>query len=155
VRAAARLRFALRPATPLRSEVFVVTELLLLVHPWLGYAVSALVLVASLAAFKRAKDGVEFRAGLYRGAYLLLSVQVLLGIVLYGLGGYWDAAPLIAYVHPVLGVLALGAGQALLARARKTQMAADAHRLAGRGLLITLLLVIISIGVASIATTLT
>jgi hypothetical protein len=130
-----------------------VTELLLMVHPWTGYAVSALVLVASLAAFKRAKDGVEFRSGIYRAAYLLLSVQVLLGILLYGLGGYWDAAPLIAYVHPVLGVLALGVGQALLGRARKTQMAADAHRLAGRGLLITLLLVMLSIGVASIATT--
>lgn len=129
------------------------TELLLNVHPWLGYAVSALVLVASLAAFKRAKDGVEFRAGIYRAAYLLLSVQVLLGIVLYLLDGYWDAAPLIAYVHPVLGILALGAGQALLARARKTQMAADAHRLAGRGLLLTLLLVMISIGVASVAST--
>lgn len=129
------------------------TELLLTVHPWLGYAVSALVLVASLAAFKRAKDGVEFRSGIYRAAYLLLSVQVVLGILLYGLGGYWDAAPLIAYVHPVLGILALGAGQALLGRARKTQMAADAHRLAGRGLLLALLLVIISIGVASVAST--
>jgi hypothetical protein len=38
---------------------------------------------------------------------------------------------LVAYVHPVLGIAALGAGQALLARARRTQMAADAHRLAG------------------------
>lgn len=129
------------------------TELLLTVHPWLGYAVLALVLVASMAAFKRAKDGVEFRAGIYRAAYLLLSVQVVLGLVLYGLSRSWNAAPLIAYVHPVLGILALGAGQALLARARKTQMAADAHRLAGRGLLLTLLLVIISIGVASIAST--
>lgn len=129
------------------------TELLLTVHPWVGYAASALVLFACLAAYKRAKDGLEFRAGLYRATYLLLSVQILLGIVLYGLGGYWDAAPLIAYVHPVVGVLALGAGQALLARARKTQMAADAHRLAGRGLLITLLLLVISIGIASIATT--
>lgn len=129
------------------------TELLLIVHPWLGYAALALVLVACLAAFKRAKDGVEFRAGLYRAAYLLLSVQVLLGIVLYGLGGYWDAAPLIAYVHPVLGILALGVGQALLGRARRTQMAALAHRLAGRGLLITLLLVVLAIGVASFAVT--
>lgn len=127
------------------------TELLLSVHPWLGYAVTALVLVAALAAFKRAKDGVEFHAGLYRAAYLLLSVQVLLGIVLYGLGGYWDRAPLIAYVHPLLGILALGAGQALLGRARKTQMAADAHRLAGRSLLLCLFLVMVSIGIASFA----
>lgn len=133
------------------SEASVVTDLLLLVHPWLGYAVAALVLVASLTAFKRAKDGLEFRAGLYRAAFLLLSLQVLLGIVLYGLGGYWDATALNAYIHPILGVLALGVGQVLLGRARKTRMAADAHRLAGRGLLLSLLLIVLAIGVASIA----
>ena len=127
------------------------TELLLSVHPVLGYVVSGFVLVAALAAFKRAKDGLEFHAGFYRAAYLLLSVQVLLGIVLYGLGGYWDSAPLVAYVHPVVAILALGAGQALLGRARKTQMAADAHRMAGRGLLLCLLLVMVAIGVASVA----
>ncbi len=125
------------------------TELLLQIHPWVGYAVSILVLVAALVAFKRAKDGREFEAGLFRVAYILLSLQVLTGIVLYGLGGYWDAAPLIAYVHPVVGIVALGIGQALLGRARKTQMAADAHRLAGRGLVITLVLILVSIGVAS------
>jgi hypothetical protein len=128
-----------------------VTELLLNVHPWLGYLVSLVVVIAALTAFKRAKDGVEFRPGLYRAAYLLLSVQVLLGIVLYGLGSYWDAAPLVAYVHPVAAILGLGVGQALLGRARRTQMAADAHRLAGRGLIMTLLLVFIAIGVASVA----
>jgi heme A synthase len=126
-----------------------VIESLLLIHPYLGYAVSVLVLIAALVAFKRAKDGREFEAGLFRVAYILLSLQVLTGIVLYGLGGYWDAAPLIAYVHPALGIVALGIGQALLGRARKTQMAADAHRLAGRGLVITLVLVLVSIGVAS------
>ena len=125
------------------------TELLLQIHPWVGYAVSILVLVAALVAFKRAKDGREFEAGLFRVAYLLLSLQVLTGIVLYGLGGSWDAAPLIAYVHPVVGIVALGIGQALLGRARKTQMAADAHRLAGRGLVIALVLILVSIGVAS------
>jgi len=129
-----------------------VTELLLTVHPWFGYAVAGFVLVASLAAFKRAKDGLEFHAGLYRTAYLLLSVQVLLGIVLYAIEGYWDAAPLIAYVHPGVAVLALGIGQALLGKARKTQMAAEAHRLAGRGLLLCLLMIVIAIGVASMAT---
>lgn len=124
-------------------------EILLLSHRYTGYVVSVLVLVAALIAFKRAKDGREFEAGLFRGTYILLSLQVLLGIVLYGLDGYWNAAPLIAYVHPVLGIVALGAGQALLGRARKTQMAADAHRLAGRGLVISLVFVLAAIGVAS------
>ncbi|MCC5946918.1 MAG: hypothetical protein JJT89_00555 [Nitriliruptoraceae bacterium] len=125
-------------------------EILLQSHRYTGYVVSVLVLVAALVAFKRAKDGREFDAGLFRATYILLSLQVLLGIVLYGVAGYWEAAPLIAYVHPVLGILALGLGQALLGRARRTQMAADAHRLAGRGLIITLVLVLAAIGVASV-----
>ena len=124
-------------------------DLLLSSHRYTGYVVSVLVLVAALMAFKRAKDGREFDAGFFRAIYILLSVQVLLGIVLYGVDGYWDAAPLIAYVHPVLGIVALGVGQALLGRARKTQMAADAHQLTGRGLVITLVLVLAAIGVAS------
>ena len=127
------------------------TEFLLWVHPWLGYVVLALVLVATLMAFKHARDGLEFRAGLYRVAYIVLSLQVLLGLLLYGLGGYWDAAPLTAYVHPVLAILALGVGQALLARARRTEVAADAYRLAGKGLLAALVLVTLAIGVASVA----
>jgi hypothetical protein len=74
---------------------------------------------------------------------------VVLGLVLYGVSGAWETGPLIAYVHPVLAIAALGAGQALVGRARRTQMAADAHRLAGRGLLVALVLVIAAIGVSS------
>jgi hypothetical protein len=128
-----------------------VTDLLFTVHQALGYLVSVIVLVTAVVAFGRAKNAQEFTSGLYRGVFGLLSLQVLFGLLLYGLDGYWDAAPMIAYVHPVLGVAALGAGQALLGRARKTQMAADAHRLAGRGLVIALVLILAAIGVASAA----
>lgn len=122
---------------------------LLLVHQWTGYLVSVIVLIVAVIAFGRAKDSREFDPGLYRLTYILLSLQVLIGLALYGLDGYWNAAPLIAYVHPLLAIAALGAGQSLLGRARKTQMAADAHRLAGRGLLLSFVLVLAAIGVAS------
>jgi hypothetical protein len=126
-----------------------VTDTLLTVHTWTGYLVSLVVLVAAFSAFGRAKKAEEFTAGPYRGAFALLALQVLLGLVLYGVGGYWDAAPLIAYVHPVLAIAALGVGQALLGRARKTQMAVDAHRTAGRGLVLSLVLILAAIGTAS------
>lgn len=127
-------------------------DVLFTVHQMLGYALSLAVLVTALVAFGRAKNGVEFNAGLYRAIYGLLALHVVIGIALYGTGGYWDAdEALIAYVHPVLGIAALGAGQMLLGRARRTQMAADAHRLAGRALVLTLLLVLGAIGVASVA----
>lgn len=127
------------------------TELLLSLHTWLGYAVSIVVLVVAFAAFRRAKDGVEFQPALFRTTYLLLSLQVLLGIVLYSIAGYWNAAPLLAYVHPVLAIIGLGVGQALLGRARRTRMAADAYRLAGKALIVTLVFVLAAIGASSAA----
>lgn len=126
-------------------------DVLFQVHRALGYGISVLVLIAAFVAFGRAKNGQEFTAGLYRGVYGLLALHVLLGIVLYAVLGSWDTEALVAYVHPVLGVIALGAGQALLGRARRMQMAADAHRAAGRALVVTLVLVLAAIGVVSAA----
>lgn len=124
-------------------------DVLFTVHQFLGYALSVAVLLTASVAFGRAKNGQEFTAGLYRAVFGLLALHVLLGIVLYATLKAWDGEPLIAYVHPALGILALGVGQAMLGRARRTQMAVDAHRLAGRGLIVTLVLIVGAIGVAS------
>lgn len=125
------------------------TAVLADVHQWLGYLVSVVVLGAALVAFRKAKEAAEFRPGPYALAMVLLDLHVTLGIVLYGAGQYWNARPEVAYVHPVLAFAALGVGHALLSRARSTQMAVDAHRTAGRGLVFALLLVLAAIGVAS------
>jgi hypothetical protein len=122
---------------------------LLVVHQWTGYLVTVLVLLAAIVAFGRAKDAREFEPGLFRAVFALMALQIVLGLILYAVEGYWDAAPLIAYVHPVLALLAIGVGQMLLGRARKTRMAVDAHRLAGRGLLLSFILVVAAVGVAS------
>lgn len=125
------------------------TEFLADVHPWVGYVTVAVLLVTALIAFKRAKDAVEFTPGPYKGAMILLDIQVLLGLVLYGLRSAWDLHPEIAYIHPTLAVLALIVGHALVGRAKKTQMAVDAHRTAGRGLVLALILTLAAVGVAS------
>lgn len=124
-------------------------DVLFTVHQFLGYALSVAVLLTASVAFGRAKNGQEFTAGLYRAVFGVLTLHVLLGIALYATLKAWDDEALIAYVHPALGVLALGIGQAMLGRARRTQMAVDAHRLAGRGLIVTLVLILGAIGVAS------
>ncbi len=125
------------------------TDLLATVHMWLGYIAFVVVVVAAVTAFRHAKDGREFARAPYSGALVLLDVQVLLGLIVYAVGGYWDARPEIAYVHPGLALAALGVGHALLGRSRKVQLAADAHRLAGRGLVGALVLLLLAIGVAS------
>jgi hypothetical protein len=126
-----------------------VSDTLFTIHMWVGYAVSVVVLVSALMGFSRAKDAREFAPGPYAAAMVLLDIQVLLGLVLYVVGSYWEARPEIAYLHPVLALLALGIGHALLGRARKQRMAVEAHRTAARGLLLALLFVFAAIGVAS------
>lgn len=124
---------------------------LAMIHEYLGYLVSLVVLVTALSAFGKAKAAREFNAGPYRAAFALLTVQVLLGLVIYVWRQAWEADPLLAYVHPALAILALGVGQMLLAKARRTQMAVDAHRTAGRGLILSFLLVLGAVGVATAA----
>jgi heme A synthase len=120
------------------------------IHRGVGYVVALVVLVSALMAFSRAKDAREFSKGPYVGAMVLVDIQVLLGLVLYGVDGYWEADAMIAYVHPLLALGALGAGHALLGRAKKQQMAVEAHRTAGRGLVIAFVLVLAAVVVATI-----
>ena len=119
------------------------------VHPWIGYVTSVVLLVTALVAFKRAKDAREFNAGVFSAALGLLEFQFLLGIVLYAIGRYWEAAPELAYIHPALALLAVGLGRSMLGRAKKTQMAVEAHRKAGRALIFALVFTLLAVGVAS------
>jgi heme A synthase len=120
------------------------------IHRGVGYVVALVVLVSAVMAFSRAKDAREFSKGPYVGAMVLVDIQVLLGLVLYGVDGYWEADAMIAYVHPLLALGALGAGHALVGRARKQQMAVEAHRTAGRGLVIAFALVLAAVVVATV-----
>ena len=125
------------------------TEIVFEVHRWLGYLVAVVVLVAAVMAFARAKDGRGYDGTLYRVAMGLLTLQLLIGLALYGIDGYWDGRPEIAYVHPILALLAVGVGHGLVGRAGKQAAPAEAHRSAGIGLALALLFVLLAIGVAS------
>lgn len=126
-----------------------VTDVLHQVHMWLAYAATVVVLVGALMGFGRAKDAREFSPGAYAFPMVLLDIVVTLGLVLYVVSQAWQARPEIAYLHPILAVIALGLGHAFLGRAKQQRMAVDAHRTAARGLLIALLFVFAAIGVAS------
>ena len=119
------------------------------VHTWTGYLVFIVVLVVAFTAFGKAKDAREFVTGPYVIALVAIDLQVLLGLVAYGVGGFWDARPEIAYIHPFFALAALGAGHALFGRAKRMPLAADGHRGAGRALIVALILLTIAIGIAS------
>jgi hypothetical protein len=127
------------------------TDTLFEIHRGVGYVVALVLLVSALMAFSRAKDAREFTKGPYVGAMVLLDIQVVLGLVFYGLDGYWQENAMAAYVHPLLALGALGAGHALVGRARRQQMAVEAHRTAGRGLVIAFVLVLAAIVVATMS----
>lgn len=126
-------------------------DILFEAHRGVGYLVAVVLLVSAFLAFGRAKDAREYAKGPYAGAMVLLDIQVLLGLVFYGVERYWEADPLIAYVHPALALAALGVGHALVGRAGRQQQVVDAHRTAGRGLLAALVLAVAAVVVATIA----
>lgn len=127
------------------------TDTLYSIHRWTGYLVFVVVLVATYAAFNRARNAQEFEGTPFSITAVLVDLQVLLGVALYGSGQYWEGdAPLVQYVHPVLMLLALAAAHIGLGRARREQMAADAHRLVGRWLVAAVVLLAAGIGVATV-----
>ena len=128
------------------------TDTLFTIHRISGYVVFVIVLIAAFAAFNRARNAQAFEAAVFSVTAVLLDIQVLLGIALYGSGQYWEGdAPFIQYVHPVVMLIALVAAHVGLARARREQMAAAAHRLVGRWFVIATVLVAAGIGLASAA----
>lgn len=125
-------------------------DMLFEAHRGLGYLVAVVLLVSAVMALGRARDAREFSKGPYTLAMVVLDIQVLLGLMLYGVGQYWEANPLIAYVHPVLALAALGVGHALVGRARRHQQVVDAHRTAGRGLVGAFVFAVAAVVVATI-----
>ena len=125
------------------------TETLFEIHKWVGYVAFLVVLVASVMAFNRAKNGQEFSDGMPKAAVILLDIQVLVGVIFYVLGEQWDAEPIVAFIHPLVNVAAVGLAHAGLGRARREQMALDAHRTVGRAFAVAMLLLLVGIGLVS------
>lgn len=119
------------------------------IHTWSGYLVFLFVLATAVTAYSQAKYAREFFSRRYVLALVLLDVQVLLGFAVYATGRFWEANPEIAYGHPALALAALGSGHMLMRAAKATTNAADAHRMAGKALIVAIVLIAAAIGVAS------
>lgn len=119
-------------------------DTLQLIHTNLGYLVFAVVLVATLLAFRTGTADAPV-SRLSSLTMVLLDIHVTVGILLYVVGDWWGADLLIAVVHPVLALAALAVGHIGLGRARRERN----PRLAATGLAAALVLVTAAIGVAS------
>lgn len=120
-------------------------DVLQLIHTNLGYLVFAVVLVATLLAFRTGTTEVPV-SRLTSLTMVLLDIHVTIGVVLYVVGDWWGADLLMAVAHPVLALGALAVGHIGLGRARRERN----PRLAATGLAAALVLVTAAIGVASV-----
>ena len=123
--------------------------MLSVIHTWSAYLVFLFVLATSVTAYSQAKYAREFTPGRYVLALVALDVQVLIGFIVYAVGGFWDANPEIAYFHPALALAALAGGHLLMRGAKATTNAVEAHRKAGKALIVAIVLITVAIGVAS------
>jgi len=122
-----------------------VNDTLQLIHTNLGYLVFAVVLVATLLAFRGGSPDTPV-SRFTSLTMALLDVHVTIGIVLYVVGDWWGADLLMAVAHPVLALGALAVGHIGLGRARRERN----PRVAATGLAAALVLVTAAIGVASV-----
>lgn len=120
-------------------------------HRWLGYLMLVLVVASVVVAMVRARNTSRYDEGLPRLVGLVLAVQLVYGVVVYGIGGYWDAAPLQAYVHPVLMLAAVGLAGVATARAGRAERPEVAWNMIARFHGFALLAVVLGIGAASMA----
>lgn len=120
-------------------------DVLQLIHTNLGYLVFAVVLVATLLAFRTGTTEAPV-SRLTSLTMILLDIHVTVGVLLYVVGDWWGADLLLAVVHPALALGALAVGHIGLGRARRERN----PRLAATGLAAALVLVTAAIGVASV-----
>ena len=122
------------------------------VHRWAGYVVFLIVLWATATAFARGRNAQDFSPTPFVVSAVLLDIQVLLGLVLYGMEQYWESPEaMVAYVHPAIMIVALVVAHLGVRSGRNEQMVQDAHSKVGRAFVVVLVLLAAGIGVASAA----
>jgi heme A synthase len=79
-------------------------ELFLILHRWLGRLLSAVVLIAvvwTIVLAVRSEEDDRISTVAMKSVVGLVDLQVLLGLILYGLGSFQ-----VSHWHPMLGILA-------------------------------------------------
>lgn len=111
---------------------------------------TAVVLTAGVVGLVQAREARDFLPRVYVVPTLVLDVQVLSGIAIHVLGGYWaHESLLIRLIHPILALLALVAAHVGLKRSRRRDTHVKAHLTAAGGLFLGLAAILLAIAAAS------
>lgn len=118
-------------------------------HSWWQYVVLAAVVVSLFFAFR--STVMDSTAEMvYRVTAVVVDIQVALGLVVWLSNSGWNLGFAQGWLHPLIGLAALGVLHAYIGRARKGS-AETANRTVRTGLLIAIVLVVAAIGIAEMA----
>lgn len=124
-------------------------DFFLTAHAWWQYVTLLAVIVALVFAFRSTiMDATSERV--YRLTAVAVDIQVALGIVLWLANSGWSLSFVQAWIHPLVGLAALGVLHAFIGRARKGHPEV-ANRTVRTGLIIAIVLVVAAIGIGEMA----
>ncbi len=122
------------------------TDFFVSAHMWWQYVVLLAVLVSLVFAFRTAMMDSTAET-VYRVTTVIVDIQVALGIVIWLANSGWSLGFMQGWLHPILGLAALGVLHAAVGRARKGHPEV-ANRTVRTGLIVAIVLVVATIGIA-------
>lgn len=125
------------------------TDFFINVHTWWQYVVLLAVVVSLFFAFRSSTMDATAEQ-VYRWTAVAVDIQVALGIVVWLSDSGWSLGFLQGWLHPIIGLSALGVLHAFIGRARKADPEM-ANRTVRIGLIIAAVLVVAAIGIAEAA----
>jgi len=125
------------------------TEFFVNAHMWWQYVVLLAVVVSLFFAFRSAMMNSTAET-VYRVTAVTVDIQVALGLVIWLANSGWSLNFMQGWLHPILGLAALGVLHAFVGRARKGHPEV-ANRTVRTGLIIAIVLVVAAIGIAEMA----
>ena len=124
------------------------TDLFLNAHAIWQYVALAAVIVALVFSFQSEMTSTAERV--YRLAGAAVGIQVLLGLVLWFLSSGWGLGFIQGWLHPLIGVAAVGVINVFTARARSAGPESG-NRVFRTGIIIAVVLVVAAIGIGEMA----
>lgn len=118
-------------------------------HSWWQYVVLVAVVVSLVFAFRSPVMSATAER-VYRITAVAVDIQVALGLVVWIVNSGWALGLTQGWLHPILGLAALGALHVFIARARRDPPE-TANRTVRTGLVIATVLVVAAIGIAEMA----
>lgn len=118
-------------------------------HSLWQFVTLAGVIVALIFAFRGSELTVSHRRA-YMLAAITVDIQVTLGILVWITNSGWSLGFAQGWLHPVVGLAALGVLHVFIGRARESEPE-GANRIARLGLIIVILLVVVAIGIGEMA----